>query len=63
MMITAAELKKKLEEAFLNGYNFGRYVIFSDLESGAIVVGDKYKKTRVITGRGKYVPDEFNYPT
>jgi len=62
MMITAAELKKKLEEAFLNGYNFGRYVIFSDLESGAIVVGDKYKKTRSITGRGKYVPDEFNYP-
>jgi len=62
MMITAAELKKKLEEAFLNGYNFGRYVIFSDLESGAIVVGDQYKKTRALTGRGKYVPDEFNYP-
>lgn len=63
MMISAAELKKKLQEAFLNGYNFGRYVIINDVNSGAIMIGDEYKRVRAISKVGiKYMPDEFNYP-
>lgn len=63
LMITAAELKKKLQQAFLNGYNFGRYVIINDMNSGAVVIGDEYKRVRALSGAGiKYMPDEFNYP-
>lgn len=63
MMITAAELKKKLEEAFLNGYNFGRYVMINSFNSGETLIGDEYKKTKRIGSTGiKWIPDEFNYP-
>lgn len=56
-------MKKKLQEAFLNGYNFGRFVIISDVNSGAINFGYQYKPSKGISKSGiKHMPDEFNYP-
>jgi len=63
MMITAAELKKKLQEAFSNGFNYGRYIMINSFNSGETIIGDEYKKTRGIAGVAiKFIPDEFNYP-
>jgi len=63
MMITAAELKKKLQQAFLNGFNYGRYVMINSFNSGETIIGDEYKRTRSIGSSAiKYIPDEFNYP-
>jgi len=63
MMISKAELTKKLQDAWVNGYHYGRYIIYMDLESGAVVVGDKYVHRKGISQVAiKYIPDKFKYP-